>query len=136
MFFRIRSIVVPAALAAAVCGIVAAAPLAAYPPSSPFAGSWAGTFTTSAGGFGTLTYDISATGVLNGTVVNLANGVTGTLTGHINNNGFGHLVLLNPPDVTIPYLVSATIDDDGNLVGTARAHGTANFDVEFELQRQ
>lgn len=136
MSHRIRFFVVPAALAAIVCGIVAAAPLAAYPPNNPFAGSWAGTFTTTAGGFGDLTYEISATGVLNGTVVNHANGVTGTLTGHINRNGFGHAVLLNPPDVTIPYLLSASIDDNGDLVGTARAHGTVSFDVEFELQRQ
>ncbi|MBS1716222.1 MAG: hypothetical protein JSS72_00645 [Armatimonadetes bacterium] len=52
--------------------------------SSPFAGNYAGSFTTSDSQHGTATFAVASDGTITGTVNNVTTGGTGSLTGTIN----------------------------------------------------
>ena len=133
---RLLNSIVCIALALALVGsLVPVKQALAAPKTNPIAGSWSGTFTTSVGGFGPITMEISKGGSLVGDIENLANGVTGPLVGQIDKKGRGTAVLIAAPDLIIPYHLEVSIDANGDLVGAYVAHGTADFFGQFIMSR-
>ena len=61
--------------------------LATAPVSSPFAGTWSGSFTVGGGNGGVTTITIAGNGHVTGTYTNLTFGISGTILGEVRNNG-------------------------------------------------
>lgn len=133
--FRYRTRSIALATFLALFGALAGGETAhADPPDSPFAGLWAGTFTTDNGFFGPVTLNVDDNGLLTGEATFYPGHVMGEIVGHVNNDGFGFYAFRNPPDQVIPYLLFVSIDEDGNMSFLAPAMGWGDFTVEAALE--
>jgi hypothetical protein len=101
-------------------------------PANPFAGDWSGTWSVNEGGvFGTFDWTISDGGRISGTVYSTtATPGDGQIVGHVDADGEMKFIGWAPSDTPgigangFPFLGTAEIDDDGNLVASLeRADG-------------
>lgn len=106
------------------------------PVGNPFAGSWAGTFTSSLGGFGVIEVDVSSGGQIRGWLENHSNGDVADVVGHVNRKGFGHANTMNPPDFSHPFNLWASIDDEGRLIVIAQSLINDELVIENVFTRQ
>lgn len=106
----------------------------AAPPVSPYAGSWSGPFTTDIEAWGYVTFNVAANGQVSGRATYYPGGITGTLVGHVNENGFGAFIFHRPPQV-IPYLLYLSINAEGNLEMVAPTPWSDGFTVFATLHQ-
>lgn len=103
-------------------GLVAGA--LALSASNPFAGAWGGPYAGSNGDSGTVTIEITPSGVMSGKLINGGN-VVFDLRGHVNAQGKLSAVGLAPPDAVVPF--GGTMElVGGSILGT---YGIRNNDV-------
>jgi hypothetical protein len=127
-------------LAVAALGAAGARTQADQPPN-PFAGNWSGAWSVNEGGvFGTFDWTISDGGRISGTVDSTtAVPGNGKIGGHVDADGNLRFIGWAPSDTPdlgangFPFLGTAEIDDDGNLVASLeRADGGYVLVVNLE----
>ena len=135
MRFTMSRLVVSGALALAALGGVAVLDVGsstaeAAPSASPFAGTWSGTWTVVEDGFtGTYDWTISDAGRITGTIYGITSGRSGTVVGHVGDDGDLVLTRYTPNDEpssgygAFLFQGTAVIDDDGKLVATVTGTG-------------
>jgi hypothetical protein len=97
----------------------------AAPSASPFAGSWSGTWAIAAlQKGGTFEWTISDAGRISGTVVTTTFGTSGTIVGHVGDDGNIMMIGYVPNDAPStgqngsPFQGTAAIDGGGKLVAS------------------
>jgi hypothetical protein len=125
----------------AVMALAAAPSVHADAPVNPFAGSWAGRFTTDRGlAWGPIAIHIAWNGLSKGEATyfrdDLPKGVSGNIIGHVNDDGFGFYAFRTAANDVIPYLLYVELDEDGNLIVIAPVPWQDGFTVLAVLERQ
>ena len=132
-----------AALGAAAVLDVGSATARAEPSVSPFVGDWSGTWSADQAGLvGTYDWTVSDSGRITGTIYGITSGRSGTVVGHVGDDGDLNLTRYTPNDDpssgygAFHFHGTAVIDDDDKLVALLEGVGSNTQTHDAILERK